>query len=53
MARNIFSYFTVRVADVNRVQLLMTQNRVPHVRTAEGLRIAPSHTGNVILEFAP
>jgi hypothetical protein len=44
---------TVRVADLNRVHLMMMQNRVPHVRTAEHLRIPPSHAGNVILEFAP
>lgn len=43
---------TVRVADLNRVHLMMMQNRVPHVRMAEVLRIPPSHAGNVILEFA-
>jgi hypothetical protein len=41
----------VRVADLNRVHLLMMQNRVPHVRMAESLRIPPPHAGNVILEF--
>jgi hypothetical protein len=41
----------VRVADLNRVQLLMMQSRVPHVRMAEGLRIPPEHAGNVILDF--
>ena len=44
---------TVRVADINRVHLLMMQNRVPHLRMAELLRIPPSHAGNVILDFAP
>jgi hypothetical protein len=29
----------------------MMQNRVPHVRMAESLRIPPPHAGNVILEF--
>lgn len=41
----------VRVADLNRVHLLMMQNRVPHLRMAESLRIPPPHAGNVILEF--
>jgi hypothetical protein len=41
----------VRVADLNRVQLLMMQSRVPHVRMAEGLSIPPEYAGNVILEF--
>jgi hypothetical protein len=41
----------VRVADLNRVHLLMMQNRVPHVRMAESLLIPPPHAGNVILEF--
>jgi Glyoxalase-like domain len=44
---------TIRVADLNRVHMLMMQNRVPHVRMAEAVRIPPSHAGNVILEFAP
>jgi hypothetical protein len=44
---------SVRVADLNRVHLMMMQNGVPHVRMAEVLRIPPSHAGNVILEFAP
>ncbi|HME27008.1 MAG TPA: VOC family protein [Acetobacteraceae bacterium] len=42
---------TVRVADVNRVHLMMMQNRVPHVRMADRLRIPPAHAGNVILDF--
>jgi Glyoxalase-like domain len=41
----------VRVTDLNRAHLLMMQNRVPHVRMAESLRIPPPHAGNVILEF--
>jgi hypothetical protein len=44
---------TVRVTDINRAHLLMMQNRIPHLRTAELVRIPPSHAGNVILEFAP
>ena len=36
----------VRVADVNRVHLMMMQNRVPHLRLAELVRIPPSHAGN-------
>jgi hypothetical protein len=44
---------TVRVADLNRVHLMMMRNGVPHVRLAEAVRIPPSHAGNVILEFAP
>ena len=43
---------TVRVADINRVHLMMMQNGVPHVRMAEVLRIPPSYAGNVILDFA-
>ncbi len=43
----------VRVADVNRVHVMMMQNRVPHVRMAESVRIPPSHAGNVIVEFVP
>ena len=42
---------SVRVADINLVHLLMMQNRVPHLRMAELLRIPPSHAGNVILDF--
>ena len=42
---------TVRVTDLNRVHLMMMQNRVPHVRMAEVVRIPPSHAGNVILDF--
>ncbi len=44
---------TVRVADLNHVHMLMMQNRVPHVRMADLVRIPPSHAGNVILDFAP
>ena len=44
---------TVRVADINRVHLMMMQNRVPHLRLAELVRIPPTHAGNVILDFAP
>jgi Glyoxalase-like domain len=44
---------TVRVADLNRVHVMMMQNRVPHLRLSEGLRIPPSHAGNVILDFVP
>lgn len=43
---------TVRVADINRMHLMMMQNGVPHVRMAELLRIPPSYAGNVILDFA-
>ncbi|MEJ0018013.1 MAG: VOC family protein [Acetobacteraceae bacterium] len=43
---------TVRVADLNRVHMLMMQNGVPHLRMAEVVRIPPSHAGNVILDFA-
>ncbi len=41
----------VRVTYLNRVHLMMMQNRVPHVRMADSLRIPPPHAGNVILEF--
>lgn len=44
---------TVRVADINRVHLMMMQNRVPHLRLAELVRIPSTHAGNVILDFAP
>jgi hypothetical protein len=43
---------TVRVADINRVHLMMMQHGVPHVRVADALCIPPSYAGNVILEFA-
>jgi hypothetical protein len=43
---------SVRVADVNRVHLMMMQRGVPHVRMAEALCVPPSYAGNVILEFA-
>jgi Glyoxalase-like domain len=42
---------SVRVVDLNRVHMLMMQNRVPHVRTGELVRIPPSHAGNVVLDF--
>jgi hypothetical protein len=42
---------TVRVADINLVHLLLMQNRVPHLRMAELLRVPPLHAGNVILDF--
>jgi hypothetical protein len=42
----------VRVADINRLHLLMMQNRVPHLRVADVVRVPPPHAGNVILEFA-
>ena len=44
---------TVRVADLNRVHMMMMQNRVPHLRMAEVVRIPPSHAGNVIIDFVP
>ena len=44
---------SVRVADINRVNLMMMQNGVPHLRMPELLRIPPTHAGNVILDFVP
>jgi hypothetical protein len=44
---------SVRVADINRVNLMMMQNGVPHLRMAELLRIPATHAGNVILDFVP
>jgi hypothetical protein len=41
----------VRVADLNRVHMMMLQNHVPHVRMAEAVRIPPSHAGNIVLDF--
>jgi hypothetical protein len=32
---------------------MMMQNRVPHLRLAELVRIPSTHAGNVILDFAP
>ena len=42
---------TVRVADLNRVHLMMMQNRVPHLRMADVVRIPPSYAGNVVVDF--
>lgn len=44
---------TVRVSDLNRAHIMMMQNRVPHVRMAEAVRIPPAHAGNLVLDFVP
>ena len=41
----------VRAADINLVHSVMLRNGVPHVRTAETVRVPPSYAGNVVLEF--
>jgi hypothetical protein len=43
----------VRVADTNRVNLMIMQNGGPHLRMWERVRIPPSHAGNLILDFVP
>lgn len=43
----------VRVSDLNRAHIMMMQNRVPHVRMAEAVRIPPAHAGNIVLDFVP
>jgi hypothetical protein len=42
---------TVRASDLNQVHMLMLRNMVPHVRTAEAVRIPPGFAGNIVLEF--
>lgn len=42
---------TVRTPNLDRAHDIMQRNNVPHTRIDQCLRVPPSHTGNIVLEF--